>query len=362
MGINSSWQDLKRLIRFLHPLDPTLENREAPEPEVSLEVDLVANRPKDEAALAGEMEYCPAARHLLSLNSDQSRRGQASQLRKIAHIVGAWDWHLVDWASVRETEFAGILDVLRHREKTAASFNAARAAFRGVMRAGMGMGLVEEAVFTRCISLVKGKRREIESAKGRYIPLQEQAAAVRHVAEITPKHQVERDIAIVRLALDLGLRRAEFTGLHLKSVNFSGKEISVMGKGGRCRELPISDETLSCLEQWVARRGHWSGPLFNPIRKNGAISRTPLSDQSVYQIITKAASALPVGFSPHDCRRTFISDMIEATSDLTLARDFAGHSSVETTAIYDRRDRKIKKRALRQLSEYRRRDSGESNQ
>lgn len=356
---NVSWDNLKKLIRFLHPIDESLDTQEAPEPEIDFDIDLVVRRANSEAALQRELEYCPAARYLQSLTSQASRRAQAAQLRKIAHIVGGWDWHAVDWAAVREAEFSSILSILRDREKSAASFNSARAAFRGVVRTGRLMGLIDEAVCSRCMDLVRPRKKEKRSAAGRYVKIDEQLRAVDHIRSTSSKATVERNIAIIRLALDLGLRRGELVGINLKDLNFSDPSVDVHGKGGLERNLPLLPETVNALRAWLERRGNWPGPLFCRIHKSGKLSREAISPQSVYKLIVDASRMLDTRFSPHDCRRTFITDAIEATGgDLSIAKDLAGHASVDTTTIYDRRDKKIKHRAMGDLSDYRKRQSG----
>ena len=75
-----------------------------------------------------------------------------------------------------------------------------------------------------------------------------------------------------------------------------------------------------------------------------------LTAQSVYDILSKRADQAGVKkFSPHDLRRTFAGDLLDAGADLATVQKLMGHANANTTAAYDRRDAKSKRAAVDKL-------------
>ena len=123
------------------------------------------------------------------------------------------------------------------------------------------------------------------------------------------------------------------------------------GKGGKDRTVYLPSEALSYVENWLKVRGSKPGALLCPIRKGGKIEIRQMTPQAVLLLVQKRAKQAGVAsFSPHDFRRTFCSDLLDAGVDIVTVQKLAGHASPVTTAKYDRRGEEVKRRAVQRLS------------
>jgi site-specific recombinase XerD len=97
-------------------------------------------------------------------------------------------------------------------------------------------------------------------------------------------------------------------------------------------------------------RGLWPGPLFLAINKAGKLGTARMSGQAMLYIARRrTAQAKVATFSPHDLRRTFIGDLLDAGADLSTVQQLAGHAQIQTTARYDRRGEAARRRAAKLL-------------
>jgi integrase/recombinase XerD len=134
----------------------------------------------------------------------------------------------------------------------------------------------------------------------------------------------------------------------------------VRGKRRKERTAYLENGSGRALCDWLEIRGDEPGALFYPIRKGGELRVRRITTQALYNILNKRADQAGVAnFSPHDLRRTFVSDHLAAGTDIAIVAKMAGHASVTTTARYDRRPEEAKRAAAGRLHlPYRGRQSG----
>ena len=90
--------------------------------------------------------------------------------------------------------------------------------------------------------------------------------------------------------------------------------------------------------------------MFYPITKTGEIQRRRMSSQAIFNMLRKRGEQAEIPeFSPHDIRRTHISDMLETGADVLTVAKMVGHKSPQTTMLYDRRGEQAKIKAANML-------------
>lgn len=139
-----------------------------------------------------------------------------------------------------------------------------------------------------------------------------------------------RMLALLELLYGSGLRATELVSLPLSSVPRDAPFLTVTGKGGKARLVPISQRAGAALQRWLGLRPAGSPWLF-PSR-TGHISRVRLF-QMLKQLATRADMA-PEKLSPHVLRHAFATHLLQGGADLRALQTLLGHADISTTQIY----------------------------
>jgi integrase len=160
-----------------------------------------------------------------------------------------------------------------------------------------------------------------------------------------------RDAALIAMLYSIGLRRFEIVALDLADYSSETGAVHIRhGKRRKARQSFLASGAMAAMSDWLEVRGLEPGPLFSSLRKGGIMTGQRLTDQAIYHILqVRQHQAHIVPFSPHDLRRTCVGDLLDAGVDITTVKQIVGHTSVETTARYDRRGDRAKKVAADKL-------------
>jgi integrase/recombinase XerC len=139
----------------------------------------------------------------------------------------------------------------------------------------------------------------------------------------------QRDRAVLELLYAAGLRVSELCGLDRRGVDLKGRTVTVLGKGGKERRVPMHDQATVALRQWLTEgRTRMSGPeeaVFVNQRGNR------LGPRDVRRILDRLAAS-PT--HPHAMRHTFATHLLDGGADLRIVQELLGHASLATTQIY----------------------------
>lgn len=290
----------------------------------------------------------PALVYLSGLTSG-SRRTMRHTLNAIARLLsgGECDALTLDWAAIRYQHTAAIRSVLMERYAPATA-NRMLCALRRTLKEAQRLGLMSADDYARAadIASVRGD----SPLRGRVLKPSEMAALFRAC-----KHDSSpagaRDTALIAILAGAGLRRSEAVALDLADFDSDINSLQVrQGKGRKSRAVYLPDGAATVLMAWLVLRGSEPGALLCPVRRGGHTVIRRMTDQAVMLIIQKRAAIASVApLSPHDFRRTFITDLLNSGADILTVQNLAGHSSPSTTSKYDRRGEAAKRKAVQLL-------------
>ena len=114
------------------------------------------------------------------------------------------------------------------------------------------------------------------------------AAMLDAVAQLGDNPTTRRDLAILRLLHDRGLRRGEVLALELDDFDPREPAVAVIGKGKSQRAwLTIGDATADTVSRWIDARGRHPGALFQPLTNNRRNLTGRLTGESVRGIVVE---------------------------------------------------------------------------
>jgi len=248
-------------------------------------------------------------------------------------------WLHVDWSGISPPTVRAIMARIVGAPATR---NTTLYALRGVARMAWESSIIDTEAYSRIRAIPPDPGGRLPA--GRHVPQDEVGRLLEACGrDRTPAGQ--RDAAIIAVMAATGLRRAEVCTLQLGQVDIEGGSVRVIGKRNKERESYMGDGALEALEDWLSVRGGGPGPLFCAISRKALYPTRPMSTIAVNRMLARRAMEAGVeDVTPHDLRRTFVSEALDAGGDIATVAALVGHASVQTTQRYDRRGEATKRR------------------
>ncbi|PSF35777.1 integrase [Aphanothece hegewaldii CCALA 016] len=286
----------------------------------------------------------------LSHLSKRSRSTMHRHLDAIAFLLTSHtcDALTLDWGQLRYPH-AILLRLELPKYYAPSTVNQMLSAFKRVMEEAKKLKLIPPGDYVETIDIEPLKTNS--KALGRLLSRTEMAALM-NVCHEDESVIGLRDAAMLAILFGTGMRRSELVALNLENYKSATGAIAISsGKGNKFRLVYLPSSGQLILSKWLEIRGLNPGALLMPISKTQKLQGRHLSEDAVLYLLRKCAIKAGIAsFTPHDCRRTFISNLLEAGVDLVTVSQLAGHSSVTTTAKYDRRGEEAKRAAVNLLN------------
>lgn len=142
-----------------------------------------------------------------------------------------------------------------------------------------------------------------------------------------------RDRALLELLYGSGLRISEATGLTVDRIDLRRGRVTVMGKGSKEREVPMSDLAVEAITAYLHEGravlcNHPTDMVF--FNRRGK----PMSPRDARAMITSLTGTSGRRVTPHTFRHSFATHLLDGGADLRAVQELLGHASVATTQRY----------------------------
>ena len=189
----------------------------------------------------------------------------------------------------------------------------------------------EDYVKSNVFSLVNGPKKSKKLP--RYFEYNELEELFNVPDTRTPLGQ--RDLLLLEMLYATGVRVGELVSIKVKDIDFSNKNILILGKGNKERFVQFGEYCEDILNEYLSDGRHTlnskdSDYLF--LNNNGG----ELTERGVRFILDKLIKQTGINknISPHMIRHSFATHLLNEGCDLLTVQKLLGHESIKATQIY----------------------------
>jgi integrase/recombinase XerC len=153
--------------------------------------------------------------------------------------------------------------------------------------------------------------------------------------EINDDFGVLRDLLILELLFQTGMRRSELIQLRLRSFDSGKNQLKVLGKRNKERIIPLKQELANLIDRYISvRNAHFQNQAKDYLLLTD--KGKELYPEYVYRLVTSTMSRLTLQErrSPHILRHSFATGLLNNGADLNAIKELLGHSNLAATQVY----------------------------
>ena len=276
----------------------------------------------------------PAIVYLTSLPARSGRRTQNQVLNTIASWLGG-TIETVEWGNIRFQHATAIKSRILDSGYSPATARKMLSALRGTLRSAWKLGQMNAEDLAKALDL--GKVTGSSLPQGRFITAEEIEKLFK-VCTDDHGNIGARDAALLAVLYGCGLRREEVTTLNVRDYNVTESTLLVHGKRDKERTAYTPNGIGEALNAWLTIRGTEPGALFLAVSSAGTLRPQRITPDAIYKVVEKRIKQAGLEhFSPHSLRRSFCSNLLDLGVDVITTSKLMGHSNVQTTMLYDKR-------------------------
>ncbi len=155
------------------------------------------------------------------------------------------------------------------------------------------------------------------------------------IVDVSSDRERARNLAIMAVLVQLGLRVHELIALNLEQVDVpSSTLIGIHGKGGTVHDLPLNPGTLALIFAWMTDREEMAGEEERALFVSSTGRR--ISIRSVQRLVAKMRDVMGTAkhITPHTFRHTCATLALTLGTDLSTVSDLLRHADLNTTRRY----------------------------
>lgn len=145
-----------------------------------------------------------------------------------------------------------------------------------------------------------------------------------------------RNLAIIRLMLNAGLRAQEICELKTMNIDWHSGSMRIQAKAGKERVIWLREDDLFLLKDWLAQKTSSNKQASGELVFTSLCGQKPICGRWLRRFVKRIADQAGISkdIHPHTLRHTFAVNLLHKTKNLRLVQKALGHENIETTTVY----------------------------